>query len=72
MTDKYFSSVEMNRSNESILVAADIENNEVAYLVSGRESGSQRREVIKFRPLNNLKPSSKCLFAVWMLCPKKA
>ncbi len=38
MTDIHFAAIEMDGCDESIFVAADIENNPVVYFIGGREN----------------------------------
>ena len=57
MTDIYFAAIEMNGCDESVFVAADIENNPVVYFISGWENSPQFGKTVEFGLLHNLEPA---------------
>jgi len=57
MTDIHFAAIEMNGCNESVFVAADIENDPVIQFVSGGENLSQFSKTIEFGLLHDLEPT---------------
>jgi hypothetical protein len=66
----HLASIKVDRSNQPIFVASDIENDPIPYSVRGRESGSQFSEVVKLGMLKYFEPSEKRRLAVRMLLPK--
>ena len=57
MTNIHFAAIEMDGCDESIFVAADIENNPMIYFVGGGENLSQFGKAVEFSLLHNLEPA---------------
>ena len=57
MTDIHFAAIKMDRGDEPIFVAADIENDPVVYFIGGRENLSQFGKTAEFGLLHNLEPT---------------
>jgi hypothetical protein len=57
MTDIYFAAIEVNGCDQSVFVAADVENDPVIQFISGRENLSQFGKTIEFGLLHDLEPS---------------
>jgi len=57
MTNIHFAAIEMNRCDESVFVAADIENDPMVYFISRGEDLSQFAKTIEFGLLHNLEPA---------------
>lgn len=56
MTDIYFAAIEMNRCDQPVFVAADVEDNPMIQFISGRENLSQFGKTIEFGLLHDLEP----------------
>jgi hypothetical protein len=72
VADVDFAAVEMDGSDESVFVAADVEYNEVADFVCRRKGGTQGLKVREVMPLHDFEPPGKGTFTVWVLFPKLA
>ena len=57
MTDINFAAIEMNGCDQSVFVAADIENDPVIQFVGGGEDLSQFGKTIEFGFLHDLEPA---------------
>ena len=57
MTDINFAAIEMDGRDQSIFIAADVENNPVIQFIGGRENLSQFGKTIEFGFLHDLEPT---------------
>lgn len=57
MTDIYFAAIEMNGRDQSVFIAADIENDPMVKFIGGRENLSQFGKGVKFGLLHDLEPA---------------
>jgi len=57
MTDIYFAAIEMNGCNESVFVAADVEDDPVIEFIGGWKDLSQFGKIMKFGLLHDLEPA---------------
>ena len=72
VADIDLASVEMDGSDESIFVSANVEHDEVADLVRRWESSPQGLKARKVVSLHDFEPSGKRTFAIGVLFPKLA
>jgi hypothetical protein len=56
VTDIYFAAIEMDGCDQPVFVAADVENDPMAYFIGGRENLSQPSKTAEFGLLHNLEP----------------
>jgi hypothetical protein len=70
MADVDFASVEMDGSNQSVFVPANVKHDEIANFVRRWEGGSQGLKARKVVPLHNFEPAGKGTFTVGVLLPK--
>lgn len=64
--------VEMDRCDQPVLVATDVEHNPIIYFVRRWKGLSQVIETSELSAFHNLKPANQRSFAVRMLLPKVA
>ena len=57
MTDIYFAAIEMNGCDQSVFVAADVENDPVIQFIGGGENLSQLGKTIEISLLHDLEPT---------------
>jgi len=57
MTDIYFAAIEVNGCDESVFVAADVEDDPAIQFIGGRESLPQFGQTIEFGFLHDLEPT---------------
>jgi len=57
MTDIYFAAIEVNRCDQPVFVAADIENNPVIQFIGRGKNLSQFGKTIEFGLLHDLEPT---------------
>lgn len=58
MTDVYFAPIEVNRDNQAILVAGNVEYDEFSDFVCRRKSAVQGRETAKLSLLHDFEPAT--------------
>lgn len=68
--DVKLASVEMNRSNQPILVAADVEHDPVIDFVRRRKGGAQISKTLEVSAPYRLEPPCQRCFAVRVLLPE--
>jgi hypothetical protein len=57
VTDIYFTAIEMNGRDQSVFIAADIENDPMVKFIGGRENLSQFGKGMKLSFLHDLEPA---------------
>lgn len=57
MTDIYFAAIEVDRCDESVFVATDIENDPMIYFIGGGKDLSQFGKTVELDLLHNLEPT---------------
>jgi hypothetical protein len=72
VTDIDLMAVEMDGGDESVLVSANVEDDEVADFVRRREGSPHSLKARKVMPLHNFEPPHQRTFAVGVLFPKLA
>jgi hypothetical protein len=65
------SAIEVDHHYQSILVAANVENDEFADFIDSSESPLELSKVFKVAALANPKPVLEGLFSFWMLAPER-
>ena len=70
MANVDFRPIKMDRGNEPVVIAANIEHYQLANFVSRRERLSQLIERREFSFLHDLKPTNQRALAIWMPFPK--
>lgn len=72
MADVNFTSVEVNRSNEPILVPANVKYNPVSDFIGHRKSSPQFAKIPEIGGFNYPEPTNQSRFTIGMLFPKLA
>jgi hypothetical protein len=70
VTDIHLAAVEVNGSDQPILVTANIEYDPIVNVVRRWENGTQLRKTPERRMPHHFEPSSECCPAVRVLFPK--
>jgi hypothetical protein len=72
VADIDFAPVKMHGGDESVLVPANVEHNEIADFIRRREGSTQGLKAREVVPLHDFEPSGKGIFAIGVLHPKLA
>ena len=70
--DVNLAAIEMDRSNQPNLIAADIEYAPLIYLIHGWESSAEFGKILEVGGCHHLEPTHQRRFAIRMLLPEKA
>jgi len=71
LPDIDLATIEVNRGNETIFVASDVEDNELSYFVRRGKGRPEAVKVVKLTAVHDLEPSGQGIFAVRVLLPKE-
>jgi hypothetical protein len=70
MTDIHFAAIEMNRCDQPVFIATNIEDDPMVKFIGGRENLPQFGKGVKLRLLHNFEPTQQCHSAVRMFLPE--
>src|SRR5437870_8219415 len=70
MADVHPPSIEGDGGNQSILVSANVEYDQIPHPVRGRKRSAQRAEIVEVIPSHDGEPPNECALAVRMRSPK--
>ena len=70
MTDINFAAIKVNRDNQFVFIAADIEDDPMVNFVYRRKNCTQFSKILKVGFLNDLEPTRQCCSAVRVFFPE--
>ena len=72
MADIHLAAIEMDRSDQPIFVAADVEDDPLIHFVGGWKCGAEFGKISELRGCHHLEPARQGCLAVGMSFPKQA
>lgn len=72
MADIHLAAIKMDRSDQPIFVAADVEDDPLIYFVGGWKCGAEFDKISELRGCHHLEPTCQRCLTVWMSFPKQS